>query len=129
VEKEIRVIRTDVAEIWLENNNILWSRILEGTELNLEAMQTCFSVYRQLCGDRKVLQVIDSMAICTMTTEGKEYSARHSPDLFIATALITDQLSIRLLVNFYNKLHHHSVPFEIFKTEEEARLWLKQYGG
>ncbi len=127
MKKETSVIKTDSAEIWLENKQILWVRILEGAEMDLKAMEKCFSIYSQFLGKKKTVQIIDARAVCTMTTEGKQYSALHSPDYLLATAVITDQLSVRLLTNFYNKLHNHSVPFELFKTEEEARAWLKPY--
>ncbi len=126
MEKGQSVINTGFCEIWFETKEILRVRIVEGAEMDLTAMKDCFSVYRQILGRKKIAQLIDARAVCSVTTEAKEYSAMHSQDFFRATALVTDQLSVRLLVNFYNKLHQHPVPFEIFKTEEEARMWLKQ---
>jgi len=120
-------METPETEIWLENKQILWVRIREGAELNEEAMAACFAVYKQLCGKKKLIQIIDSRATCSMTTEGKKYSAVHSPDFFTATALITEHLSVRMLVNFYNKIHKHSVPFQVFRSEKDARTWLQDY--
>jgi hypothetical protein len=111
----------------LEENAILWVRIREGAEMNGEAMANCFAVYKQLCGKKKVVQIIDSRAACSMTKEGKKYSAVHSPQFFTAHAVITELLSVRMLVDVYNKMHKHSVPFQVFRNEKDARSWLKQY--
>jgi hypothetical protein len=119
---------SNVTEIWLDEHSILCVRILEGAEMDEMGFKSCFDTYRKLLKPgRKYLQLIDGRATCNITKEGKQYSAQHSPDLFIATALITDNLSVRLLVNFFNKANQHSVPFRLFRTEEEARFWLFSY--
>jgi hypothetical protein len=127
MEVKAGVFRTDTAEIWLENNEVLWVRIREGAEIDLKAVKSCFDVYKQICGEKKLVQIIDARATCSMTAPGKKYSALHSPDFFVAHALITELLSVRMLVNFYNKTQNHTVPYQVFRTEEEAREWLKQY--
>jgi hypothetical protein len=120
-----KTIVTNVAEIWLDTYSILCVRILEGAEMDELGFKSCFDAYRKLLHpDRKYQQLIDGRALCNITREGKQYSAQQSPDLFTATALITDNLSVRLLVSFFNKEHRHSVPFKLFRSEEEARTWL-----
>lgn len=122
-----QVITTSVAEIWLEGGNILWAKILPDTELDEVGFESCFSVYKQLCAEKKRVQIIDARALFSLTGEGKKYSATHSPDYFIATALITNNLSVRIPVSIFNKIYKHSVPFQIFQTEVEARQWLAGY--
>jgi hypothetical protein len=121
------MIKTLVTEIWLEGEEILWAKILPNAEMDEVAFESCFAVYKQLCAEKKRVQIIDARAFFSLTGEGKKYSAIHSPDYFIATALITKNLSARLPIKIFNKIYKHSVPFQIFQTEEEARKWLQPY--
>jgi hypothetical protein len=121
------MIKTLVAEIWLEGEEILWAKILPDAELDEVAFEKCFAVYKQLCCGKKRVQIIDARELFSLTSEGTKYSAVHTPDYFIASALITNNLSARLPITIFNKIYKHSVPFQIFKTEEEARQWLQPY--
>ncbi|HKC68098.1 MAG TPA: hypothetical protein VKG26_07695 [Bacteroidia bacterium] len=126
MQLETNIIKTKVTEIWVDNDGILRAKILEEAEMNEEAFEECFAVYKQLC-EKKRLQLIDAQAYCTITEDGKKYSAIHSPNYFTATALITNNLAVRLPAMFYTSFHKHSVPFQFFKTEKEALNWLQQY--
>ena len=126
MEETTSIFKTKEAEIWIDDSEILCVKILEGAELNEKAFEQCFVMYKQLC-KKKRLQLIDAEVYCTVTEEGKKYSALHSPDYFIATALVTNNLAVRLPAMFYTSLHKHSVPFNFFKTEKEARNWLQQF--
>lgn len=121
-------VKTKATEIWLDHDSVVCVRILENAEMDEDAFKECFAVYRQLLlPGQQALQLIDARAICNITLEGKEYSALNSSELFSATAVITDNLSVKLLINFFNKYHKHPVPFKLFATEEEARIWLNSY--
>jgi len=126
MKTETDIIKTEATEIWVDDSGIVCVKILEDTEMNEEAFEQCFATYKQLC-NRKRAQLIDAQAFCTMTEEGKKYSAIHSPSYFIATAVVTNNLAVRLPAMFYNSFHKHSVPFRFFNTEREARNWLREY--
>lgn len=123
------IIKTKTSEIWIDERDVLRVNILEGSELNLEEVVTCFDSYRELgCGENnKVLQLMDARVNCTMTKEAREYVAKQAKDFFIASAVVTDNLVVRLIANFITKFYKLEVPFKIFDTEEKAWEWLLRF--
>ncbi len=63
-------IKTDATEIWVDSDDILQVKILEGAEMNEEAFKQCFVVYERLCKNKRI-QLVDATAYCTITEEGK----------------------------------------------------------
>lgn len=45
----------------------------------------------------------------------------------IATAVLTDKLGVRLLVNFMNTVKQPESPLRMFKSEQEAISWLLSF--
>lgn len=122
-------IKTKTSEIWIDERDVLRVNVLEGSELNLEEVVMCFKSYRELgCGEsNKVLQLMDARVNCTMTKEAREYVANQAKDFFIASAVVTDNLVVRLIANFITKFYKLEVPFKVFDTEEKAWEWLLRF--
>jgi hypothetical protein len=120
------IIKTALSEIWIDEEGFLWVRPKPGAEMDGVEVEACFRVYRELgCAKNKALQLMDGRADFTMTREAREYAAQYGEELFIASAMITDNLAMRLIVNFFNRFYKMSVPFRSFPTELEAKIWLK----
>lgn len=122
--------RTKYTEIWLDEQGILWLTCDPGSELDLEEVKACFELYAQMGIniDNKVLQIIDAQNDMTMNKEGRDYAAKHGHQYFIASAIVSNSLAIRLIVNFFNSFYKTQlVPFKIFDSVEMAKLWLNQY--
>ncbi len=120
--------QTKSATIRIDEEGFLCVHVHEDAELNLEEMENCFNIYRQLgCADHKVLEIIDGSNDFKITKEGREYAAEHAKEFFIASALVTTNLAVRLVFNFFSKFHNAEVPFRLFKTDAEARAWLYEF--
>lgn len=121
-------IKTKLNEIWIDEEGFLNLKPMEGAELDLNEVQVCFEVYRELGvgPHNKVLQLIDARD-GSMTSEARAYAAELGGDYFIAAAIISDSLAVRIVVNFFNTLYTNAVPFKMFATEEEARIWLRTF--
>ena len=48
-------------------------------------------------------------------------------DVCIAKAVVLNSVAMRVIVRQYIKLVQPNYPFEVFKTELDARTWLKSY--
>ncbi|MGQ0829515.1 MAG: DUF7793 family protein [Bacteroidota bacterium] len=122
-------IKTNVAEIWIDEQELLRVDIFEGAELNLEEVIICFDSYRELgCGpNNRVLQLMDARVNCTMTKEARDYVAKHAKAFFIASAVVSDNLVVRLIANFINKFYQLDVPLKLFHSEEKALEWLMKF--
>lgn len=124
----IKKIKTKLNEIWIDDEGFLNLKPMEGAELDLKEVMVCFEVYRELGvgPHNKVLELIDAKE-GSMTTEARAYAASLGGDYFIAAAIISDSLAVRIVVNFFNTLYTNTVPFKMFATEEEARKWLRTF--
>jgi hypothetical protein len=86
MRREANVIKTSTTEIWLEGEHILWAKILPDTELNEEEFESCFNVYKQLCAEKKRVQIIDARALFRLTEKAKNTA------LFTAPLILSPQL-------------------------------------
>lgn len=115
-------------EIWFDEEGILRLKPFVGTDLELKDVMACFEVYKKWgCDKQKVLQLIDAREHVSMTHEGRKYAAEHGKHFFIASAVISNSLAVRLIVNFFNSFYEQPVPFKLFGTEEEALKWLRKF--
>jgi hypothetical protein len=124
------VYRTKFTEISFDDRGILWLKPDKDADLDLEEVMQCFEIYGRIGvnKDNKVLQVIDARTNVTMDKEGKEYAAVNGNNYFLASAIISDNLSVRLIVNFFNLFYkNRTVPFRLFGDEESAIKWLLKY--
>lgn len=121
-------IFTKCNEIWLNEEGILIVKAIQGADIDEEEAIACFEIYRQLgCYENKVLQLLDARADMSITREARNYAAEHGKDFFIASAIVTDSFTVRLIVNFFNSFYKPLVPFKLFSTEEEALAWLRNF--
>ncbi len=123
------IIETKTSEIWIDDRGILNVKVMEGAELTYEEVKICFESYSELgCGEHnKMLQLMDANANCSMTKEAREYVAKQGDHFFIASAVITNNLAVRLIANFINKFYKMNLPFKLFDSEEKALQWLLKF--
>ncbi len=124
----INKIKTKLNEIWIDDEGILILKPIEGAELDLDEVKACFAAYRELGvgPHNKVLELIDARD-GSMSGEARSYAAEVGKDYFIAAAIISDSLAVRMVVNFFNTFYTQLVPFKMFATEEAARKWLRTF--
>jgi hypothetical protein len=125
---EVKKIVTKMSEIWIDEEGFLILKPRESVELDLEEVKACFEAYRSLGigPNNKILELIDARD-GSMNTEARTYAAQHGKDYFIAAAIVSDSLAVRLVVNFFNGFYTQIVPFKMFSTGEEARKWLRGF--
>ena len=121
-------IRTKMNEIWIDEEGILILKPDDGAELDLEEVKACFEAYKKLGvgPHNKVLELIDARD-GSMTGEARAFAAKNGVDYFVAAAIISDSLAVRLVVNFFNSFYSQLVPFKMFASEEAARQWLRTF--
>ncbi len=62
----------------------------------------------------------------SITPEARKLDINKDEDYTLAIALVIQELSQRLLANFYFKLKKVNYPVKIFKNENQATEWLQQ---
>lgn len=128
ISSPVRKTKTKSTEIWVDEEGILRVCVDEGAVLEEDEVQHCFEIYRRLKGQgEKFLQLMDGRKSVSMSPEGKAYVAKFGKEIFIASAIISDTLAIRLVVNFFIKFYKPEFPFKMFATEAEALKWLRKF--
>jgi hypothetical protein len=115
-------------EIWIDDERILIVKPIPNVDLDLEEVKLCFEIYESLGvgPNNKLLQIIDTRD-GSMSSDARAYAAEHIKNYFIASAIISDSLAVRIIVNFFNTFYKPNVPFKMFSNEVEAREWLKTF--
>ncbi|MFI5205071.1 MAG: hypothetical protein ACHQF2_11300 [Flavobacteriales bacterium] len=121
-------INTRYHEIWIDETGVLRVVTTESCEVDLEEAMACFAVYEKLgCKENRTVQLLDARVGVTITKEARDYAAKRGPFYFMASAIISDSLTTRLMVNFFVKLYPDTVPFKMFSNEADALKWLNQH--
>lgn len=127
--QQLTKIKTKQSEIWVDEEDILVLHMQDGIEMDLEEVTSCFETYAKLGygNENKALQLMLTKDAATMPHDARQYAAEQGKHFFIASALVGHSLAIRLIVNFYNSIYKHGVPFKMFGDEEAARKWLRSF--
>lgn len=125
---DVKRIKTKMSEIWLDDEGILNLKPTEGAELDLEEVTACFIAYDELGigPNNQVLELIDARD-GSMTPDARTFAAENGHNYFIAAAIISDSLAVRLVVNFFNTFYKQIVPFKMFADKESAKQWLRTF--
>lgn len=125
-----QVIRTALTEIFFDDHKILRLKPKVGSDIDESEVKACFQVYREMGigPHNKVLQLMDAQENMTMTREDREYAAINGNDFFIASAIVTNNLSVRLIANFFVLFYKdRTVPFRLFGDIDSATQWLLKF--
>ena len=124
----IQQIELDFCTISLREDGIIENRFLrdvpyEITESQLIQISDAIS---KLSSGRKDAILSVAGLYGSMTPEARKISINTDNEYTLAIALVIQDLSQRLLANFYFRIKKVNYPVKIFKSEEEATSWLYQ---
>lgn len=106
-------------------DGILRIRINEGVTIGLEQAKLQFETIRRMCGDDRILVLVDATRSHTVTKEAQEYAAQNVGNR-IATAVIASNAFSKISLNIYLSIFKPVSPFRMFMNEELATKWLKE---
>ena len=118
-------VKTRTAEIWKDERDILWVKVLEGALIDREDAADNILVIRNLSENKPVLRMLDSRNNWGITPEGETYSqAAFKQSNTIAHAVIVSSLADKILKNFILQFNRPNVPLKAFTSEADALSWL-----
>lgn len=124
----LKVIRTKINEKYVDTEGILRIKVIEGAHIDLPSLKEDGAVNMALTNNKKALALYDSRAFFTIEPEAREYLRSGIVDpTRIATAVLTDRLATRLLVNFFVRFNKPKTPMKMFTCEIQALKWLKGF--
>jgi hypothetical protein len=110
------------------DDGILRIKIKEGAVIGLAQAKLQFETIRRVCGDDKILALIDATASHTVTKEAQEFAAQNVGNR-IATAVINPNPFSKITLNLFLRIFRPVTPFKSFSNEENAVKWLLEQRG
>jgi hypothetical protein len=132
MEIKQHILRTKYSDVFIDDEGFLCLYPDKDADMDLDEVKVCYGTYQKIGinRDNKVLQIINVKGNVSMSREARDYAAIHGSEFFIASAVISDSLSVRLIVNFFNLFYKsRTVPLKMFDTEENAKKWLRKFIG
>jgi len=120
-------IKTKINEKWIDENGLVWMKAIEGVHIDLDALKEDHERTLELAKDHKILVMYDARNHFTITPEARAYlSSGILNSNRIATAVLSDNLGVRLLVNFMSLINPPKSPIKMFSNEAAALEWLNK---
>jgi len=124
----VRSILLKTAEIkYSRSERILFVRLLEGAEIELEDSKEMFRATMELTGGDKFVALVDGRATVQLSKEAREWGS--SPEAhknLIAQAIWTTSLANVLIGKFIIRVQKPVAKTELFYTEKTALAWLRK---
>ena len=124
---ENKRVVSDRVEIWLDEGivNVVY---LDGAEITPSIKEEMHHIFMEITGGVKHPFVFESEGSLWYTREGREYAREIEPKQpYLAVAMIAPHLGFRLLAEFYARIYKPEVPYKVFKTRNEALIWLQMF--
>ncbi len=97
------------------------------SDLDLEAMKEIVAARMELVDWQPHTVLIEAESNHHSEKEAREYLANYEKDPALAMAVVSNNLAVRLLANFYVKFDKPRIPTKLFKSREDALAWLKTF--
>jgi hypothetical protein len=121
-------VKTSVAEMFIDDDDILHIKILPNAQITIEAVKECFSVTLELLSGKKALILFDGSEKYQLTEEAKAFSASKAvTETRIAIAFVTNSISNKVMFNLYLNVYKPAVPTKMFSSQKEGLDWLKTF--
>ena len=117
---------TDKYSVTMITETIFRLKMAEGMEMELEDVIQVRSTFLNYSKGKKFMVLFDANNFFSISPEARELiaSEEYTRDR-VATAFVTDQLSGRLLCNFFIKYNRPATPTKVFTDESSAYSWLQ----
>lgn len=121
----MKTLHTKTSILTIDEHGIFHKTVVEDCHVDLEAVQEADRLMQELTGGNKVLMLYDARPHFTITEDAMEYSRK---DIFnkqrIATAIISDKIAIKIMVDYFMNTLKSPVPIKVFSNKEDALEWL-----
>ncbi len=112
------------------SSNLLEIEFNSNFTIELEHMEVMVEEFRKLVNDRSALFLVTSTEdFLTISTDCINFlaDAQRKNHYSVATAFVTKILANRISASFYIKFAKPPQPCKIFKTKDDALVWLSEF--
>jgi hypothetical protein len=122
------LIRTKINEKYIDKTGILRIKVIDGVHIDLQSLQEDAAMNPDLTQNKKTLALYDARAFFTIEPAARAYLKSGVVDeTRIATAVLINNLAVRILVNGFIKLDRPKTPMKLFTNEQAALKWLNSF--
>lgn len=122
------VVKTLINEKYIDDEGFLRMKVLEGVQITVDNLKEDLSVNKELTGGKKTCVLYDARPDFLITVQAREYLQTEAFNADrLATAVITNKLGVRIMVNFMTRVKKTVTPLRVFSNEETALKWLRGF--
>ncbi|MBI4929317.1 MAG: hypothetical protein HY841_01025 [Bacteroidetes bacterium] len=121
----MKKLRTNINEKWVDENNILHIKYIEGAVVDMPAIKKSTEENQALLNGKKEFVLCDARAFFTVTPDAQKYAHHEIMNKTrVATAVVSNKGFVRLLVNFAIQFSKLRSSVKMFSNEKQALKWL-----
>jgi hypothetical protein len=121
----MKSVHTKTCDLSIDEHGIFHKTVLENCHVDIDAVKESDIATEELTEGKKVLMLYDARPHFTLTEDAMEYARK---DIFnkkrIATAIVSEKIGIRLMVDYIMNVVKSPIPIKVFSTIEDATEWL-----
>ena len=114
------------AAIWSDEDGLSWITFDPGAEISGEDAKQLLELAKKTYDGSEYFRVlIDLRTNPVISKEARDFAASGITNEYISSfAILANELSMRLVGNFFIHFHKPNQPTRIFSDEDKAREWL-----
>jgi hypothetical protein len=107
---------------------IIYVTFKQDVKLDVKDIKEMISAAEELTGKKMYLLFNDVRNYVVMTPEARKLAAdKKGAPLTIASAVLTNSVALKLIANFFVKVHKPHFPQKVFTDRLKAHLWLMSF--
>ena len=118
---------TKTTTITINNEGILYLTAKPGEKIDGEEAKNICNAVKEITKGEKVLEVLVGFNFSTANNAALKYASEHGKESYIASAMIVNSISTKILFNFFKNFFKYEVPFKLFTKEKDALNWLRKF--
>ena len=124
----LKTIELDFATIHLMSSGVLYFLpFIQTTGLNKNQIEEIYQTVILLTKEKSTPLYVDLQTHIRLNSDEKSLIVLKLASCITACAIKENNVMIRFVVHSFNHLYKQAIPIKMFKTEEEAIVWLKNF--
>jgi hypothetical protein len=127
VPDNIPVTEWPASVTWTDESGIFYVVYKKGPQRSLQEIMDTMGKFRESLDGKLVCVLADVTNSSQPSREVREFAAMELPRFIRAIAMVSDSALGKMLANLFLTLKAQPYPTRMFRTETEAKEWLKKF--
>ncbi|MDB5051571.1 MAG: hypothetical protein JWO30_4642 [Fibrobacteres bacterium] len=121
-----KTFESDIGTYWFDEHGILISKSKK-TKRNLQNIKQNIALIKQIAAGKLPCLIVHLCYSPKPDKETLDYVAKELPNVYTAMAMVSKSGVAKLIMSILFKFKPPSIPMKVFRNEEDARKWIRQY--